>query len=84
VQNVSAWLPTVILVPLVAFGLYRRYKRTFGLQPLTLRAMLPRMLLLGAVSIFFAFWIPNAMGFGAAAAGAAIASPTPIRDRCRR
>jgi hypothetical protein len=72
--SVSSWLPTAIFVPLVAFGLYRRVKRTFGQQPVTPRRMTFRMVLLSVVGVAFLVWTPTPLGFAAAAIGAALGS----------
>jgi hypothetical protein len=65
-----SWLPTVILVPLVGFGLYRRFRRTFGRQDVTPRRMALRMVLLGALCALLVATAPaSPANLGAAAAG---------------
>lgn len=71
-QGAASWLPTVIFVPLVAFALYRRVRRTFGRQPMTPKRMALRMVLLSVVSVVLLAWIPTGVGFAAAAAGAVV------------
>ncbi|MGH7439934.1 MAG: DUF1453 domain-containing protein [Polyangiaceae bacterium] len=44
-----SWLPTLIFVPLIGFGLYRRFTRTFGRQLVAPRRMVARMVLLTVV-----------------------------------
>src|SRR4051794_9441108 len=46
-----SWLPTLIFVPLIGFGLFRRFKRTFGRQRVTPRRMVARIVLLSAVCV---------------------------------
>jgi hypothetical protein len=65
----TTWLPNLILAPLIAFGLYRRFKRSFGRQKLVLHRMVLRMVVLSVVSALFLCWLPTAAGFAAAAAG---------------
>ena len=68
--DVQAWLPTVVMVPLVSFLLYRRYKRTFGRQAYTRRRMMFRIVLLSSISVFFLVTTRTTLGFVAAAVGA--------------
>jgi predicted alpha/beta-fold hydrolase len=70
--TVASWLPTLIFVPLVAFALYRRVKRTFGRQPITPKRMVARMILLSILSVVFLAWMPTAKGFTAAAIGTSL------------
>ena len=65
----TTWLPSLILAPLIAFGLYRRFKRSFGRQKLVMHRMVLRMVVLSVVSALFLCWLPTAAGFAAAAAG---------------
>jgi hypothetical protein len=44
---------TVLFVGLIGFGLYRRVKRTFGLQPISPTRMIFRLVLLSLVSALF-------------------------------
>jgi hypothetical protein len=67
--QVPSWLPTLVFVPLIAFGLYRRLKRTFGRQPVTPRRMVARMVLLSAIAVFFVVWLPSSLGLIAAGCG---------------
>src|SRR5262249_11865835 len=65
-----SWLPTLILLPLVGFGLYRRFKRTFGRQPLARTKMIARAIFIGAVCILLLVTSPPTReGLGSAAAG---------------
>jgi hypothetical protein len=48
-MTTPSWLPTLIFIPLIAFGLYRRFRRTFGRQAVTPRRMVARMVLLSVV-----------------------------------
>ena len=68
--TIASWLPTLALTPLVAFGLYRRYKRSFGRQALAPKRMMARMALLVIVCGVFVAWTPTASGLAAAAGGA--------------
>src|SRR5438045_711925 len=66
-----SWLPTVIFVPLVGFGLYRRYKRSFGKQPYTPKRMIARMVLLAVVLTVFVASAPQELAqYGLAGVGA--------------
>ncbi len=67
--RVATWLSTAIVAPLIAFGLYRRFKRSFGRQPLVRRRMVLRMVVLSTLSALFLWWLPTATGFAAAGAG---------------
>jgi hypothetical protein len=67
--SVASWLPTLVFVPLVAFMLYRRVRRTFGRQPITPKRMAVRMVLLSVISVGFLVWMPTVNGFAAAAIG---------------
>jgi hypothetical protein len=44
--SVASWLPTLFFVPLAAFGLYRRAKRTLGQQAIAPNRMALRMIML--------------------------------------
>jgi len=66
---VTTWLSTVIVAALIAFGLYRRFKRSFGRQALVRSRMVRRMVVLSALSALFLWWLPTASGFAGAAAG---------------
>jgi hypothetical protein len=70
--GVASWLPTALFVPLVAFALYRRLRRTFGPQPITPKRMALRMILLCVVSIGFLASMPTAVGFAAAVVGTSL------------
>jgi hypothetical protein len=48
-MTAPSWLPTLIFIPLIGWGLYRRFRRTFGRQAVTPRRMVARMVLLGVV-----------------------------------
>jgi hypothetical protein len=63
------WLPTAIFVPLVGFGLYRRFKRTFGTQPFTPKRMIARMVLLVLIAVALAATAPTSRDLAAAGAG---------------
>ncbi len=68
--QVSSWLPTVIAVPLVAFALYRRLRRSFGRQPVTPKRMTARIVLLCVVSVVLLMGSsPTSTSLGAASAG---------------
>jgi hypothetical protein len=69
---VHATWSTLVFVPLVAFALYRRYKRSFGPQPLAPRRMIARVCILAAVCVFFIAWLPTVYGLAAAVAGIAL------------
>jgi hypothetical protein len=49
----STLLPTLLLVPLVGFALYRRLKGSFGRQPLIASRMIVRIVLFAAICAFF-------------------------------
>ena len=68
-QSGATWLPTALFVPLVAFALYRRLRRTFGPQPIAPKRMALRMILLSVVSIAILVSRPTPIGFAAAVAG---------------
>ena len=64
------WLPTLIFVPLIGFGLYRRFRRTFGRQLVAPRRMLVRMVLLSVVStLLLVTSSPTPTSLAAAVAG---------------
>jgi hypothetical protein len=63
------WLPTVILVPLFAFGLYRRFQRTFGRQVVAPRRMIARIVLLSAVGMLILGTLRTTIGLATASAG---------------
>jgi hypothetical protein len=64
------WLPTLIFVPLIGFGLYRRFRRTFGRQLVTPRRMIARIVLLSAVcTLLLVTSSPTPTVLAAAAAG---------------
>jgi hypothetical protein len=50
-QPFSNLVPTLVLVPLVGFMLYRRLRRTFGRQPVTPWRMILRIVLLSAICV---------------------------------
>lgn len=68
--SMPTWLPTLIFVPLIGFGLYRRFKRTFGRQLVTPRRMVARIVLLAAASTLIVL-TPSQTSIGLALAGAA-------------
>ena len=70
--TLASWLPTLIAAPLIAFALYRRFKRSFGRQPVGPKRMIARMVLLALVCVLFLALAPTPSGFAAAAAGAAV------------
>jgi hypothetical protein len=61
---------TWVFAPLIAFGLYRRLRLTFGRQLLAPRSMKLRIGLLCTVGVFLLTSLPTVAGFAAAAAGA--------------
>jgi hypothetical protein len=66
----QTWLPTLILVPLIGFGLYRRFKRTFGRQLVKPHRMALRIVLLSAVcTLVMVTSSSTPTGFAAAGAG---------------
>jgi len=68
--QLSSWLPTIIAVPLVAFLLYRRLRRTFGRQPFTPKRMVFRMVLLCVVCVVLLVRSPaTTTSLGAAVGG---------------
>jgi len=62
----------MLLVPVMAFGLYRRVRRTFGRQQVRRGRMIFRMAMLTLVSAVFVLSSPTAVCLGAATAGAAL------------
>jgi len=48
-MNAPSWLPTLVFIPLIGWGLYRRFRRTFGRQAVTPRRMVARIVLLTVV-----------------------------------
>jgi len=62
----------LVLVPLVAFAIYRRLRRTLGRQLFAPRTMKTRMSFLSAVGVFWLVSLPTAAGFGAAVAGSVV------------
>jgi hypothetical protein len=77
----TTWLPNLILAPLIAFGLYRRFKRSFGRQKLVVHRMVLRMVVLSVVSALFLCWLPTASGFAAAAAGLVVGASLAFIDQ---
>jgi hypothetical protein len=69
--TVESWLPTIIFVPLVAFALYRRVKRSFGRQRVAPKRMIARIILLSVLSVAFLASMPTARGVTGAAVGTA-------------
>jgi hypothetical protein len=65
----TSWLSNLILAPLVAFGLYRRFSGSFGRQPLRRPRMILRMVVLSAVCALFLWWLPSRYGIVGATAG---------------
>ncbi len=65
----TTWLSYLILAPLIGFGLYRRFKRSFGRQALKRQRMILRIVVLTAVSALFLWWLPTLPGLAGAAAG---------------
>jgi hypothetical protein len=68
----GSWLPTVAFVPLIAFLLYRRFKRTFTRQPIVAGRMWMRIGLLTLVSALLLATHPTMAGLAAALFGGAI------------
>lgn len=62
-----SWLPTLIFIPLIGFGLYRRFRRTFGRQPVTPRRMILRIVVLSVVCTLLLVGSAPTAGVGAAA-----------------
>jgi hypothetical protein len=60
---------TLVFVPLVGYGLYRRLRRSFGRQPIGPRRMIARIVLLCAVCVVFLALSPSEPAFLAAGAG---------------
>jgi hypothetical protein len=68
--QLSSWLPTLVAVPLVAFMLYRRLRRTFGRQLVAPRRMALRMVLLCVVCVLLLVRSPvTTISLGATATG---------------
>ena len=70
--TLASWLPTLVSVPLVAFALYRRVRRTFGRQPVTPKRMVLRIVLLTVLCVVFLVGLPTPIGFASAATGAVL------------
>ena len=68
----STWLTTAIFVPLIAFAIYRRFRRTFGKQPISSWRMMMRMGFLSLVAVAFIATQPTPLGFLAGGLGAAL------------
>jgi hypothetical protein len=65
----ATWLSYLIVAPLVAFGLYRRFKRSFGRQTLKRQRMILRMVVLSGVCALFLWWLPTRAGLAGATGG---------------
>lgn len=78
--RVATWLSTALVAPLIAFGLYRRFKRSFGRQPLIQSRMVRRMVVLSALSALFLWWLPTATGFAGAGAGLVLGAALALVD----
>jgi hypothetical protein len=70
--DLQSLLPTLIAVPVVAFLLYRRAKRSFGKQPLAEGRMKFRMALLGLISLMLIVTCRTIPGAAAGAFGLAL------------
>jgi hypothetical protein len=62
-------LTTIVLVPLIGFGLYRRFKGSFGPQPLAPKRMVVRMVLLTVVCVMLVAFAHEPSALAAAAGG---------------
>jgi hypothetical protein len=71
-MTAPSWLPTLIFIPLIGWGLYRRFRRTFGRQAVTPRRMVARILLLAALCALLV-GTSDASPTSLAAAGAGLA-----------
>lgn len=71
--QLAAWLPMVIFVPLIGWGLYRRFKTTFGRQKVTPRRMIVRMVMLTAICVLLAVTAHPGPGAIAAAVAGGVA-----------
>jgi hypothetical protein len=65
-------LVLVVLVPLLAFGVYWRVRRTLGRQRFAPRRMRARMVILTSIGVLLLASLPTLPAFGAAAAGAVL------------
>jgi hypothetical protein len=79
-MSATSWLPNLILAPLVAFGLYRRFKRSFGRQLVRPRRMVLRMVVLSGVCALFLWWLPTRLGIAGALAGLAVGGGLALVD----
>ncbi len=70
--SLQSWLPTLIFVPLVAFGLYRRFKRTFGPQTLSVPKLAARMGLMLLFSVLLALSVHDTKSALLAGGGAVV------------
>jgi hypothetical protein len=68
----ASWLPTLVLIPLIGFGLYRRTRGAFKRQRVNAGRTVPRMVVLTLFSGLFLFTLPTVPGFAAAAIGATL------------
>lgn len=68
----SQWLTMIISVPLTGFLLYRRFKRTFGRQPVRRRAMIARMVIFTLICGALVVTKPTPEMIGAALGGLVI------------
>jgi hypothetical protein len=68
--DLRSWIPTLILVPLIGFLLYRRARSSFGEQRIVVGRMVLRMVLLGVVTAVVLATARTTWGFAAAGAGA--------------
>jgi hypothetical protein len=65
----SQWLTMAISVPLTGFLVYRRFKRTFGKQPIKRRSMIGRSVVLSFIALVLVVTMPTLPMFAAAAGG---------------
>jgi len=63
------WLPTLVLVPLVGFMLYRRFKTTFGRQLVSRTKLRVRLGLLALIGVFVLVTAQTVLGAAIAGGG---------------
>jgi hypothetical protein len=71
-RALNGTLSTLIFVPLLAFLIYRRVRRSFGQQRIRPRVMIARMFILTAFCILFLTWLPTLQGALFGLAGASV------------
>jgi hypothetical protein len=76
----TTWLGNLLLAPLIAFALYRRFRRSFGRQNLRPKRMILRMVVLSAICALFLWWLPTLYGVSAAAAGTLLGGALALVD----